>query len=446
MTKLLKIRYWLVGFLLLSFGILAILAIFVFQRTPTPNTTPAVTSTPTFAPTVIPTLAFKQKPGLFLVGGIFKEAGSRWEPLLLFFDPDKFSIDRVDLKKLPNINFELITEIRPFMINGKYKLAVGTRAPGKILIFGDIDTSWNNLKIEFEEELEQDELLRTLYAGDIDNDGIEEIVVGTRPKGILKYYKYINNQWIGKTIDTINATIHDLVIADSDENSLNEIIITASLVKSQLSKSVPPKFTPEILKYEFNKDKWNKKTISEFTEEKIRKGGIIDYARARYLFFENFDEDGKKEIVANMLKGNLIEFKKQGNSYFQSIIENTMQLSKDVVAIGDIDDDGKSEIIATTKTTDTLLLYEYEKGKWTRSILAEDLIDKNENIVAVTKVGYKKILYVVSDRITPDGPNGTTHFYILEYQPQKNIWEKKSVAEQEIQVDAWGIFPAFPKK
>ncbi len=178
------------------------------------------------------------------------------------------------------------------------------------------------------------------------------------------------------------------------------------------------------------------------------------YEHARYLFFGDFHGDGAKEMVANIpLNGSLTAFKLGSIGYSQEMIEDSLTLSSLLITAGDIDNDGKSEIITSTLTNDALLLYQWEEGEWKRKVLARDLIDIDNGerrIIAVAPLnssegGYKKILYATlytsyagAERIQ------TTSFYVLEYEPLKDVWEKKHIEDLEFDIASWGIFPAFP--
>lgn len=432
MTKFSKTHCGLIITILLSCSILAILAIYASKQ-----------KSPAFDISDI-SRNFQSKPGLLLVGDELIKQG----PLMFFIDPNDLSIDKVNLNKSPNIDFAGIHEVRPFMLDNKYKLAMGTHHPGKVLILSDDGASWDSLEIEFEEEL--DEFVRAVFVGDIDSDGKEEIVVGTRPNGILKYYKFADGQWSGTIIDKINVTIHDLLITDWDSNGLNEIIITTSIPFHYTTEDKVLEYKPKILKYEFdrNQNKWKKEVVWEFTKivSNLNPKGdsekdLTVYEHARYLFFADFYEDGAKEMVANIPdSGSLKVFKLDGIDYSQEMIEDRLMLSDSIITVGDIDNDGKSEIITSTWADDALLLYKYEEGKWKRSVLAEGLADKM--VMAVTILDcpgekYKKILYVAIS-------SGTTRFYVLEYEPLEDAWGKELVAELKIEINVWGIFPAFP--
>jgi len=65
---------------------------------------------------------------------------------------------------------------------------------------------------------------RSADIGDVDNDGENELVIGTHEMGIY-IIKYNENKWESNIIDKDpNAGIHTLIIADADGDNRNEII------------------------------------------------------------------------------------------------------------------------------------------------------------------------------------------------------------------------------
>lgn len=413
---------------------------------------------------------------LLLVGESFLEASGE-SSLMLFIDPNDWSIDIVDLNTFPNFHAAGILDARPFLLNGEQKWAVATSGPGKMLILGRSGHSWPDLKIEFEEE-SPDTYVRAIFVGDITGDGKEEIVTGTRPSGILRYYTFVNGQWSGRTIDKLGidergSAIHDLLIADLNKNGLNEILLTTHIPIYQLTgkEDELPKSKPKIIRYEFNQKQntWSKEVLWEFTTTKLfgpgqlqkfaqklggpPKTGSLDvyYQHGRYLFFDDFAGDDAKEIVSNLRGGKqkllVLNQQKTGSWQTMGIIENELSLNRQTIATGDIDNNGKSEILSTTVTDDALLLYAYKQGAWKRTIIAKDLTggaNEGESVQAIIILNsstkkYKKILYVVSGLHA-----NTTRFFLLSYTPSKDVWEKELVAELDIGIHAWHISPTFP--
>ena len=405
--------------------------------------------------------------GLLLTGAVYHSSplnNSEYsEPALIHINPNNnFSIKTIDLKKF-NFDFLGIHEARPIIINNEYKLALGSyylddalNNSAKLIILNNGNFGFDNLEMEFEEEVD-DGRIRALYVEDIDNDGEKEVVIGTRPKGILKYYKLINNQWQSFQIDFLNKTIHDILIEDTDGNGLKEIIVTISPKRQyqfRLFYETNDIFSDSIHSYEFNpkENDWKKEIIWRYNNRIMSNSSLnkFVFVHARYLFVSDVDDDGIKEIIVNVLgTGNIELFRYNGTKYSREIIEDKINMHKSAIAIGDIDSDGKDEIIALAFDHDKLLMYKYKDGIWEREILMDDLIvDENRTInylfiINSTDNSYAKILYAVElnrvNMVSTDIDLIKTDFYYLEHT---NVWNKKHIATINQPMSTWGIFPA----
>ena len=438
---------------------------------------------------------------LLFVGSSRVEDGSDdTYPIVGFINPRNWSIKTLNLNAFPGLPAEGMVKAEPFslggikqpdpntvpglkttgalgaveaasfLLNGEERWAVSTRHPGAVLILKKTDLLRNNLEVEFADVI--DRIVRALFVGDITGDGREEIVVGTRPKGILKYYTFADGQWSGTTIDTLGGTIHDLLIADLNEDGINEILLTTHIPLHEMGLETEiPTYTPKILKYEFDREQntWIRSVIAEYTalrlfsESQELLFGHLNfnayYPHPRYLFLEDFYGDGSKEIVTNQRGGDnryLLSLKRQETGYVELVVEDELLINRQVVAVGDITNNGRAEIIATTQSDDALLLYEYAQGKWKKTIIAKDLTgeslpagearDEQGEIVQFayvlksSKGGYKNIFYMVSG-LKADA----ARFYLLSYNQKKDIWEKELVAELAMGIQSWYITTAFPE-
>lgn len=387
-----------------------------------------------------------------LASGKFTKVDGSDAPALIYIDPtDNFSFTDIDLAGF-NLNFTDIHEARPIVVNDEYKIVLGTSNAGDggasiaFVILNSGERGFDNLEVEFTEQIE-DARIRAVFVGDIDNDGEEEIVIGTRPKGILKYYKYIDNKWIGFDIDFLNETIHDILIMDMNRNGRNEIIATASPITTDGSPS-EGNHTGRIISYELNQgsNTWKKETLWEynktFTNSLIGERGLFEHPR--YMFATDIDGDGLKEMIVNVLGSQNIElFRWNGSSYSREIIEDKLDIHDSAITTGDIDNDGRDELLALTLPDHMLLLYNYSNKSWEREVLADDLLQDKDDMRRIISLyifkapsdSYGKILYAVDSQNT----NSDLSFYYLEHVD--GYWAKKYIGTIERLSHIWGIFP-----
>lgn len=386
---------------------------------------------------------------LLMVGGY---QDSVFKPLALLINTDDFSIKQIKFDQFQNFNAVGIHEIRTFTANGSPMIAMGTYYQGNLVVLGASSTKLDDLKVKFEDNFGADERVRALAYGDVTGDGKEDIALGTRPDGILKVYQYDGKTWNGTVIDKLNATIHDILLSDTDGNGRNEIFTTVSTVAKSDPRNFPT-VIPEIKRYEFNGKSWDKKTVWKPVSPELE-GGI--YVHARYLFSGNFDGKGEKEILASVVGGrrlhDLMLLKWNGKDYseYSQNVGDTLKQDVDVIGVTDLDGDGVSEIVIPTLTSDALIEYKWSGNKWVSSVLSKNPTDensKNEEIVALyilnAKVnGYKKILYATAGSVA--GPANSLKFFTLEYDSVKNTWVKKLVNKIDFpDMEIWGTFGLY---
>ena len=394
--------------------------------------------------------------GLLVAGG-FSDNSS---PVLIYIDPSNdFAFTEIDLDRF-GFDFTGIYEARPITVNGEYKIALGTyslqREQAEFVVLNNGNFGFDNLQVEFTEQVD-DARMRAVFVEDIDNDGEQEIVIGTRPHGILKYYKLVDNRWAGFDIDFLNETIHDILVADTNGNGGNEILATVSPLAQD--DGSPPKgaFTGRILRYELSPEgnTWQKETVWSYNktftldESLIHTRGTFEHPR--YLFAADIDGDGSKEIVANILGSQNIElFRWNASGYSREIVEDKLDIHDSAFTIGDIDSDGKDEIFAVTLPDHILLQYDYSNGAWERKVLTDDLsIHKSERISSLyiiksTRDSYGKILYTLESQNAIEGkdPQSTLPIYYLERD--NDVWNKKYIGATDRPIQVLGIFPATP--
>jgi hypothetical protein len=106
------------------------------------------------------------------------------------------------------------------------------------LIEMEIETPLRIVMWDFQEDILYGEIIseindieaRSLRIGDADNDGLNELVVGTDSRG-LQIIKNAGGKWVREIIDKdLRGSIHEVMIIDVDGDGLNEIVASSDMM------------------------------------------------------------------------------------------------------------------------------------------------------------------------------------------------------------------------
>lgn len=246
---------------------------------------------------------------------------------------------------------------------------------------------------------------------DLDGDGLLEVIMSEYNEqlsfGKLKSFEYNATQFTA--IDSINIkpVLIPKAIADTDGNGLLELLCSVNDSIYLFEQTASNTF-PSSLKYtNFNNDLFaasfadtdndgvQELLAKDFVDYKVLEGNASigfnllttladnspDYAGsvAPKVLVEDFDGDGKNEIIFGDFDGDFLVYEWDGISYRQTWLDTT-QLTKSgsYLCSGDFDGDGRKEFFVATHTslnrneTD----FEYEPGYWYLRIFKSNANDQ----------------------------------------------------------------------
>ena len=209
--------------------------------------------------------------------------------------------------------------------------------------------------------LDRDVDLRGIAIGDLDNDGIDEIIVGnnhTEGKGRNKVeYQLLEifedgdfdmpSRVSGNLMDAGLTYIRQIVIGDANNDGYNEIFVVG------------------LNSIQVWKDDGNELTM-------LWGENVDDHPWSAHI--GDADSDGLNELIYSSLWNHyFVVYENLGNnSWGNRIISETVEGAVDVAVVGDVDGDGTNEIIGGGNQS-RLYVWENIDGSYQISFMSEDL-------------------------------------------------------------------------
>jgi hypothetical protein len=211
--------------------------------------------------------------------------------------------------------------------------------------------------------------LRDVEIGDVNGDKIPDIVMATHDQGVVaaacwKDGKY-QIQELGRKENTF---VHEIEIGDIDGDGINEIFSTPSL-PNKLDGTPQP---GEIDMYSFKNGQW--------TQSKV---DVLESRHAKEILCVTLDGDSRSVLLASLEGENLGGAGDSGDTTRIRLYsyDNGKFASKDIATLpsqlcrflnyGDVDGDGKKDLIASTKSSGIFKLSQGDP-EWKSNVIISD--------------------------------------------------------------------------
>ena len=282
---------------------------------------------------------------------------------------------------------------------------------------------------------------KDLTIGDADNDGRNEIVLGTHGEGTINIYKWdgkwkkqeVEKNFIKQvdekegvnhrvpveklTYDTVEqSAVHIVKIGDIDNDGRNEIVATIS---SPLEHTDGPPIS-FVNVYEFDGKNWNRTTIHRGT-------GF----QHRSILIDDFDYSGWNEVLIGAAPNRLFMLRYDGNWSSALIFNQTIDKNMKGLDFQDIYSNGKKVIVLATGIPNTLIYTLEWDGREFQKKLIGNVSQVLENYNVIKNLNYNALDVQARD-IDNDGKleiivagEADTSVTLDKLTPQNNIfgWE-----------------------
>lgn len=311
----------------------------------------------------------------------------RLEALLL--DPDNdWSAQRLDLRypgtteAIENGEF-VVSEIGDIDGDGRPEIVFGvtpTGAPCYLLAYRYEQGSWQAEPIY--QDIEAVDFVRSVALGDIDRDGCDEIVIGTRPDGAIMLFDRGPTQYTAELIDSQqqganNSNIREVAIGDIGNTGQLDIFAASARANAPVKWDRVPGF---IFRYRKTDGRWERTVIEDHGGEThtrmLRIGNVLGVEHAVSCAVGVHDTEHQRIDPEPVLQMHALAPDGTVKREVIGVLKGAIKSRS--LAIGDIDGDGVNELVLGTRSLGFgdygktfLYVYKYDPAgaAWTRTTL-----------------------------------------------------------------------------
>ena len=282
------------------------------------------------------------------------------------------------IRALPSVDFVRSIALGDLDRDGVDEIVVGTRPNGAVLVLDRAPAGYTVATIDRDQYGSGTTNTREVAVADVDHDGALEILVATAraspenwlaTPGAIFLYRRSPEGWRRILIDDHGARTHSrmVAVADLKGNGVNCIVSSAVGVLHPESGRIDPE--PEL--------RMHTVTGSRPTGEPI--GTLENMIKSRSFAAGDIDHDGRTALVvgtralgvAGLERSCLYVFRFDfgTQAWERETLDTSGQLGFHCVTIADVDGDGRAEIVASDDERGQIKLYKRQGDGWQRKTL-----------------------------------------------------------------------------
>jgi flagellin-like protein len=264
--------------------------------------------------------------------------------------------------------------------------------------------------------------VESVAIGDANNDGLNDVVIGVSgPPNVNQTRMYENKtgKWVETNISDPGQSVQSVAIGDTSNDGKNDVI-TGGWHKN------------ETRMYENKTGKWVETNISNTPNDGVYSVAIGDA-----------DNDGKNETIVGLYspRDNFYELRMYDNhsgQWIETNISGTSEGASDIysVAIGDANNDGNNDIVIGMSNTNNdmaIRMYENKSGGWIET-----------NLTSLGAWGIDNVNSVAIGDLNHDGKNeviagGDAAKSLRQYENRSGGWIETNITDLSIAVPSVAI-------
>ena len=213
--------------------------------------------------------------------------------------------------------------------------------------------------------------LRDIEIDDVTGDGKDDLVIVTHDQGIVAILQKEGDKWDVTELSRSPKTfVHEVEIGDVNNDGVKEFFATPSAPNKVDGTPQPGK----IVMYRYNGKTFDLSVVEAFPTRHVKEILVADLDRSGYpelfavLEAEMTKVNGEQKIV-DMVKIKRYHYEK--GRFVGSIIEGLPDVFCRFLTYGDVDGDGKTDLIAAAFKSGIWILKK-DKNKWRKELIDKD--------------------------------------------------------------------------
>jgi len=213
--------------------------------------------------------------------------------------------------------------------------------------------------------------LRDIEIGDVTGDSKDDLVIATHDQGVVAVLQSTRDSWKVTELNRSPQTfVHEIEIGDVNGDGINEIFATPSAPNKVDGTPQPGK----ILMFRYNGKSFDRSVIEEFPKRHVKEILVadVDHPGCPDLFAvleaEMTKVSGEQQIVDTV---KIKRYHYEKGKFVGSIIESLPDVFCRFLNCGDVDGDGKIDLIASTFKSGIWIL-KRDKNAWHKELIDEN--------------------------------------------------------------------------
>jgi hypothetical protein len=269
--------------------------------------------------------------------------------------------------------------------------------------------------------------LRDMELADFNGDGTEDVAIATHDQGVIAVVWRKGEKWEAEELDrTENMFVHEIEVGDLDKDGQLEIYATPSQPNTVSGKDQGGK----VVRFSWNGTKFDKSEVISFESRHVKE-----------ILVSDVDGDGSDELYAAVeaeVDGPTIKapveirrFDLKGKKFEETLVAKIDDRFCRFLVAGDIDHDGKNELIASAFSAGVWVIEKTDGGYEKSCIDSESGGFEHASYLADLEGDGTKELYVADDKA------GVIRRYAFkDGSYEKDILTRRQVASQAM---VWNI-------